>query len=295
MYNRHMNTDSTYHRETEQSVDIPIHELETTPSGEKIYFSEYKEEYIPKQSKGSIEAHIQELKNGNEEKPSQLLVPIENEKYLGSKILFDKKGTPQFLLFSEEIDKQLKDQIKQKELEEKCLIDSLTGLVNRSGWDKQLKILEDRIDRNEAEEYVSVVILDLNNLKIINDREGHNKGDEKLRELSNILKQVFRSKDTISRWGGDEFAVLATSNKDITPIIERRLQDSITPNLNYCAGIYTEKAKNIINGSNNSLSEIVKKADALLMDAKKDAANKTINGIKPTEILTNQIPKYTSE
>lgn len=286
-----MNTEPQY----EEGIKIPIHKLETSPTGEEIFFAEYNPDYISIESKHYIEEHIQQVKEEGGGKTSQVLIPIDHPEYKGASVLFDKEVKPQFLLFSKEIDKQLGEKIKQKELEEKCLIDPLTGLVNRRRWDRELEILSDKIDRNESDKYVSIVMLDLNNLKIINDREGHSKGDETLKELSEVLKQIFRSKDVISRWGGDEFAILATSNENITDIIKRRLENSITPNLSYCAGIYTEEAKNIISGSNNSLEEMVKKSDELLIRAKEDASRKIQNGFKPTIILTNQEVKYASE
>jgi len=54
----------------------------------------------------------------------------------------------------------------------------------------------------------SIIFMDLNGFKPINDKLGHDKGDEVLKEVAAKLRKVFRDYDFISRWGGDEFAVL---------------------------------------------------------------------------------------
>ena len=78
--------------------------------------------------------------------------------------------------------------------------DTLTGLYNRA-------FLEDEIERL-AEEELSVVIGDVNGLKLINDAFGHRKGDELLVRIADILRRAVGDKGTIARWGGDEFAII---------------------------------------------------------------------------------------
>lgn len=90
-----------------------------------------------------------------------------------------------------------------KENEYLSFHDHLTGLYNRRFFeaDQQAK---------DKEEYLplSVVVGDLNGLKHLNDTLGHNAGDELIIKTAEILKNIFRSQDTIARIGGDEFAVL---------------------------------------------------------------------------------------
>lgn len=96
----------------------------------------------------------------------------------------------------------------QSELEEKALLDNLTKAYNRNGFNdifiKELK----RADRYN--EPLSIIMLDIDHFKKINDTYGHLRGDEVLKSLSAVIKQHMRSSDYFVRWGGEEFIVLAT-------------------------------------------------------------------------------------
>jgi diguanylate cyclase (GGDEF)-like protein len=81
--------------------------------------------------------------------------------------------------------------------------DYLTGLYNRAYFEEELNRLS--VQRNLP---LSIVLGDVNGLKMMNDTYGHEKGDELLIKVAGILKQCFRKSDIISRWGGDEFIIL---------------------------------------------------------------------------------------
>ncbi|MFY9913992.1 MAG: GGDEF domain-containing protein [Nocardioidaceae bacterium] len=84
--------------------------------------------------------------------------------------------------------------------------DHLTGLVNRRGWD--LAIDQARESLESYGDHMSVVIVDLDDFKAVNDREGHQAGDEQLRLTGRILSGLVRRDDVVARIGGDEFALL---------------------------------------------------------------------------------------
>jgi diguanylate cyclase (GGDEF)-like protein len=85
-------------------------------------------------------------------------------------------------------------------------VDGLTGLLNRGGWDRYLSSENDRFRR--FGERVVVVVVDLDNLKQINDSQGHAAGDELLRRAAAVLRSTVRDSDIVARLGGDEFGVL---------------------------------------------------------------------------------------
>ena len=85
--------------------------------------------------------------------------------------------------------------------------DSLTGLYNRRGWDRLLAAEESRCRRYGHA--ASVVSVDLNEFKQINDLQGHSVGDQMLANTARALKDATRDCDVVARVGGDEFAVLA--------------------------------------------------------------------------------------
>ncbi len=96
--------------------------------------------------------------------------------------------------------------------------DSLTKLYNRNFFEEEVKRLD-----SERLLPISLIIGDVNGLKLINDTFGHKKGDELLCSISKILKNCFRKEDIVARWGGDEFIAILpqTSNKDAQRIIKR--------------------------------------------------------------------------
>lgn len=84
--------------------------------------------------------------------------------------------------------------------------DVLTGLLNRRGWIRALGIEEARSQRSGND--ATVLVLDLDGLKRVNDSRGHQAGDELLRRTADVLRGNSRPSDVLARTGGDEFAVL---------------------------------------------------------------------------------------
>ena len=87
------------------------------------------------------------------------------------------------------------------------LSDALTEIGNRRAWDRLIDTEEQRLSK--FRDSASIVVLDLDNLKEVNDEFGHAAGDELLRQAAECLKTVVRSRDFLARVGGDEFAILA--------------------------------------------------------------------------------------
>lgn len=113
-----------------------------------------------------------------------------------------------------------------EELRALSLSDELTGLYNRRGFfilaEQQIKIAA-RTRRS-----MLLVSADLDGLKGINDRFGHQEGDRALVDAAQILRQSFRESDIHSRIGGDEFVVLVTEKPEINPdVLFRRLKENL--------------------------------------------------------------------
>jgi len=114
----------------------------------------------------------------------------------------------------------------QERLREMSNSDELTGLYNRRGFyaiaQQQLKVA------NRAKGEVALLFADMDKFKSINDQWGHQKGDEALVSMADILKQTFRESDLIARISGDEFALLLidTPEKNMS-FVFNRLQKNI--------------------------------------------------------------------
>jgi diguanylate cyclase (GGDEF)-like protein len=103
--------------------------------------------------------------------------------------------------------------------------DTLTGLLNRRGWERWLAREEERFRR--FGDPASVVMMDLDGLKRVNDTEGHEAGDAYLRRAAETLRSVTRRGDPVARLGGDEFAMVATLDPDDVGPLVARLQDAL--------------------------------------------------------------------
>jgi len=87
--------------------------------------------------------------------------------------------------------------------------DYLTGLYNRNYWE-QLKI---KISETNLHKRFYLIIIDIDNLKFVNDNKGHLEGDKVIQIVGQSIKESIRKDDIAIRYGGDEFFILISSNK----------------------------------------------------------------------------------
>ena len=132
----------------------------------------------------------------------------------GDRIRFGTSTTVRFSLVDEQEEKAL------KKVFEAAHLDALTGVLNR-------RALEERIEAelayaNRHGTPVSVVIFDIDHFKKVNDTYGHLAGDAVLRAVAGLARHSLRAEDTIGRYGGEEFVVVA---RGITPPEARALAE----------------------------------------------------------------------
>lgn len=152
------------------------------------------------------------------------------------------------------------------------ITDQLTGLFNRRGFttlaEQQLRIAE------RTGNGIVLLFADVDDLKTINDKLGHNSGDEAIVEAANVLKEVFRKMDIIARMGGDEFAVLAPdASLEYSDMIKNRLQDQLdihnarasrNYNLSLSIGMVYHNPS-----TPSTLDELISRADLLMYEQKR--------------------------
>lgn len=178
---------------------------------------------------------------------------------------------------------QLKFEVSQRKAAEEKLrtlanTDELTGLFNRR-YISELLIEEIR----RAARYnnaLSLLIIDIDNFKTINDTHGHDAGDQVLQAFSKLLLEVNRDTDKVGRWGGEEFVVIlphASSDKALTlaervriKVVEDGFQpvDSFTVSI----GIATYE-------EGDTAESLIKRADKALYSAKNQGKNRVETGI----------------
>ncbi len=92
---------------------------------------------------------------------------------------------------------------KEKELKYLSYHDGLTGLYNRYYVEAEMERLD-----TKRQLPISVIMLDINGLKLVNDTYGHDKGDKLLIKVADIIRDNIRQEDIVARWAGDEFVII---------------------------------------------------------------------------------------
>lgn len=177
--------------------------------------------------------------------------------------------------------KTLQDELKKSNmlLTELSNTDALTKLNNRRHI---MELLENEFDRAiRYETFLSVLMLDIDHFKNINDTLGHQIGDYVLRELGGILKDVNRKSDLPGRYGGEEFIiVLPHSDSKGAALVAQRLREKIEEAkfedndknripVTVSIGVGTYPAAGV-----SSYAELIKKADDALYRAKGNGRNR---------------------
>jgi diguanylate cyclase (GGDEF)-like protein/PAS domain S-box-containing protein len=148
-----------------------------------------------------------------------------------SSVVVDDNGAPVAVVTACE------DISERKESEKKLLYmsthDTLTGFYNRFYFDQEMERLKE--DKSVP---ISVIMLDVDGLKEINDTLGHAAGDKMLKQTASVLLSVFRTEDIIARIGGDEFVVLLPG-ADYTVVDKaiRRIRDVLDQSATVMGGL----------------------------------------------------------
>ncbi len=139
-------------------------------------------------------------------------------------------------------------------------IDSLTKILNRKGFERRLQEESSRAERYGHR--LTLLFLDLNEFKTINDTKGHAEGDRLLQQFASILREQSRASDVVARWGGDEFVVLFPEiNMDQGQLVWERFSKIFSSrNLSVSAGLTEVDPDNV--------EDSLKKADQAMFEAK---------------------------
>lgn len=159
----------------------------------------------------------------------------------------------------------MKNKITDK-LFELAYTDSMTELQNRNAYEEKLKKLR-KLSSNISR--ITVIVIDINGMKEINDSYGHFSGDDAIKTVAKALKDTLGTKADIFRIGGDEFVCISESNvlphisqfKDTISFIDREKLYKLAVSIGYSK--YHEKYT-------KSIDDIICRADEKMYKAKKD-------------------------
>jgi two-component system, cell cycle response regulator len=163
---------------------------------------------------------------------------------------------------------------------EMAITDALTGLYNRRYLETHLNhLIEHYINRGKA---LSVVSVDVDFFKAINDTHGHDVGDMVLREMSVRLKDNTRSIDLCCRVGGEEFImVLPNTAAELSSRIAERLRRAMASKSFDCGdGLLVPVTVSVgvasLDGADDTLEKLLKRADQALYTAKREGRNRVV-------------------
>lgn len=152
-------------------------------------------------------------------------------------------------------------------------IDPLTGLFNRY---KLMKLFATEVvSMKQLEQPLSMLMIDIDFFKAINDQYGHNIGDECLKEVAAILKSVVRNIDVVSRWGGEEFVLLLpTAGIENATKLAEKIRTKIETTPYQCVDKITVSIGCHLVSLDEAIEEAISKADKALYVAKHNGRNR---------------------
>jgi len=162
------------------------------------------------------------------------------------------------------------------------ITDPLTGLYNRRYFIEQIELEFKRSKRYSRD--LSLLMLDIDHFKLVNDNYGHQIGDIVLRKISSVIINLLRDSDLAFRYGGEEFMIILpeTKSEDAINVAERMKQEIMNTQHNYASIIFTVTAsfgivsiKDMIDKF-ETIDDIIKKVDDNLYKAKNSGRNTII-------------------
>lgn len=162
-------------------------------------------------------------------------------------------------------------------LHKRATIDTLTELFNRQHFNEQLSQSTFRAIRYNFK--LSLILLDIDHFKVINDSYGHLAGDSVLKEISTLLQSQTRKSDLLARWGGEEFVILVLeADLETTGKIAQKLCDAVA---SFKFSIKQQVTCSFGITSYNydePITDFINRADQALYKAKENGRNQVVAG-----------------
>lgn len=164
----------------------------------------------------------------------------------------------------------------EKKLREDAFKDQLTGINNRRLFDT---IIDNEIEMSEkSNKPLSMILLDLDNFKIVNDTYGHLVGDELLRQSAQTVRSLIRKSDIFVRYGGEEFVILMSqTSEDGAVLLAEKIRTALEEKIFTVAGRQTASFGVAVRMKGESFEDWYKRLDKALYKAKKSGRNKVVS------------------
>ena len=170
----------------------------------------------------------------------------------------------------------LENRQRAKMLGQLAMTDHLTGLPNRAQFERTLN--SEMAHARRMSEPFTVLFMDLDGFKAINDTFGHHAGDEVLCEVARRIEKLVRAEDLLARFGGDEFGIFMRPSDDNTAeSLANRITERVLAPITLSAGIKVTIGISIgiarYSGSINTVESLLEQADQSLYKAKRNNNN----------------------
>jgi diguanylate cyclase (GGDEF)-like protein len=195
----------------------------------------------------------------------------------GDKVLIGKETILKFT-YQDKLDRKFLERMVEDGVR-----DSLTNLYNRRYFDQQLETSLSAARRNNVP--LTLVIFDVDHFKKVNDTYGHSAGDVVLQSISNMAVTMTRQEDIVTRFGGEEFAIISlgidnTGAERMAELLRLRIANTpVTVSDQDDTRIEVQAsfgATTIPPGRDGTAAELIKEADANLYKAKNTGRNRTV-------------------
>jgi diguanylate cyclase (GGDEF)-like protein/PAS domain S-box-containing protein len=168
-----------------------------------------------------------------------------------------------------------KDKFAQ-EMARRAVTDPLTGAYNRARFDERLSEEIDRVGRHNS--HLTLILLDIDHFKQVNDTYGHPAGDQVLMQLATIVRERLRSIDLFARWGGEEFAILAPDTDDEGAIyLAEKIRFAVEQHDCGEVGRVTISMGIAEYRPGESAGQLLRRVDIALYQAKETGRNRVVN------------------
>ena len=188
---------------------------------------------------------------------------------LGNQVRHQKKREQELLEINSLLD------VRSKLLEEKSKTDSLTGAFNREGVEESIRLgLWEWRNENKP---LSLILIDIDHFKNINDQYGHSIGDRVLSSLSQLIIQHVRANDFFARWGGEEFVLFCrNTNIEQTAAIAEKIR-ALIEHHHFHNNVQVTASMGVATlHANETLEQLFNNADRALYQAKNQGRNRVI-------------------
>ena len=162
---------------------------------------------------------------------------------------------------------------RAEELGEISSTDTLTGLGNRRHMAQRISSMTNALGKSAQ---ITVLILDIDHFKLVNDNQGHLVGDAVLKDLGQRLRSVLSATDTLVRWGGEEFLVLIPGDAVDPANVGEQLRNAVSSEV-FVVGeegsLIITVSVGVANGHLDKLTDVLLAADEALLEAKRSGRN----------------------